>query len=99
MEGEGRYLCLQTVTDDRAGASAGLIEGQERLGRGGGGARTVGGDPSGHQRPVAAIDEPRSARPMGTSSTSQGSLRGWGRAWVGGNGSTCGGFCPGLVHP
>ena len=80
MEGEGRYLCLQTVTDDRAGASAGLIEGQERLGRGGGGARTVGGDSSGHQRSVGAIDEPLSARPMDTSSTSRGSLRGWGRA-------------------
>ena len=76
MDGKGRSLCLQTVTDDRARASAGLIEGQERLGRGGRGARTVEGDPSEHQRPVGAIDAPQSARPMDTSSTSRGPLRG-----------------------
>ena len=76
----GRYLCPQTVTASPRGASAGLLPWQERLGRGDGGARMVGRDPSGHQRPVGAIDKPRSARPMDTSSTSQGSLRGRGRA-------------------
>ena len=91
--------CLLTVTDDRARACVGLIEGQERLGRGGGVARMVGRDPSGHLRPVGAIDDPRSARPMDTSSTSQGSLRGQGRAWMGGQWIDMQGVCPGFVHP
>ena len=74
------------------GASAGQVSWRERLGRGGGGARAVGRDPSGHQRSVGAIDEPRSARPMDTSSTSRGRCGGGeGHGW-GGHGSTCGGF-------
>ena len=59
----------------RRGASAGLLPWNERPGRCGRGAQAVGRDPPGHQVPVGAIDEPRSARPMDTSSTSQGSLR------------------------
>ena len=70
------------------GASAGLLPWNERPGRCGRGAQAVGRDPSGHQRPVGAIGEPRSARPMDTSSTSRGPLRGRGRAWLGGNGLT-----------
>lgn len=95
----GRYLCPQTVTARHARTSAGLLPWQERLGRGGGGVRAIGMDPPGHQRPVVAIDEPRSARPMDTTSTSRGSLRGWGRAWRGGQWIDMRGFCPGLVHP
>jgi len=38
----------------------------------------VGGDSSGHQRSVGAIDEPRSSRPMDTSSTSRGRCGGGG---------------------
>ena len=95
---EGQSLGLQTVTDDRARASAGLLEGQQRLGRCGGGARTVGGDPSGHQRSVGAIDQPRSARPMDTSSTSRGSLQGRGRAWMRGQWVDMRGGCPGFAR-
>ena len=78
-----RLMALSVPSDcnrSPRGASAGLLPWKERLGRGSGGAQAVGMDPSGHQRSVGAIDEPRSARPMDTSSTSQGSLRGRGRA-------------------
>ena len=48
---------------------------QERLTRGGGVRTSTRRGPLRRLRPVGAIDEPRSARPMDTSSTSQGSLR------------------------
>ena len=67
-----------------------MLSWRQRLGRGGRGTRTIGGDPSGHHRPVGAIDEPRSAQPMDTSSTSWGRW-GRGRPWMGGSGSTRGG--------
>ena len=86
-----RLMALSVPSDcnrSPRGASAGLLPWRERLGRGGRGAQTVGGDPSGHQRPVAAIYEPGSARPMDTSSTSWGRCGGGGRAWMGGSGLT-----------
>ena len=41
------------------GASGGLVSWRQELGKGGGGARTVGEDPSGHSRSVGEIAEPR----------------------------------------
>ena len=58
----------------------------------------VGGDPSGHQRPVGAIDEPRSARPVDTSFI-PGAAAGAGEGMVGGQWVDMRGFCPGFVHP
>ena len=65
---------------------------RERLTRGGGVRTSIRRGPLRRLRPVGAIDELRSARPMDTPSTSQGSLRWLGRPWMGGSGSTCGGF-------
>ena len=79
-------------------ASAGLVSRRERLGRGGRGVRAVGGDPSGHQRPVRAIDEPRSARPMDTSSTSRGAA-GAGEGMDGGAMGRHAAFSPGFLPP
>ena len=68
MEGEGRSLCLPSVTPRRAGRPRGYYKDRS----GSIEARAVGYDPLGHQRPVGVIDEPGFARPMDTSSTSRG---------------------------
>ena len=85
-----RLMALSVPSDcnrSPRGASAGLLPWKERPGRCGRGAQAVGRDPPGHQRPVVAIDEPRSARPMDTSSTSRGCCgggegHGLGGQWV-----------------
>ena len=81
------------------GARAGLLLWWERLGRGGGGARAVGWDPPGYRRSVGAIGEPRSARPMDTSSTSQGVAAVAGEAMERGAMDRHAGVSSGFVHP
>ena len=81
------------------GASAGLLPWQERLGRGGGGARTVGEDPSGHSRSVGEIAEPRVRAAHEHMIYILGVTAGARRPWMERQWVDMRGVCPGLVHP
>ena len=81
------------------GASAGLLPWQERLGRGGRGAQTVGGGSSEHQKSVGAIDEPRSAWPQGHIIYIPGVAAGVGEAIDGGQGVDMRGVLSGFGAP
>ena len=81
------------------GASAGLVSWRQRLGRGGGGARMVGEDPSGHSRSVGEIAEPRVRAAHEHIICILGAAAGAGEAMDGGQWIDMRGFCPGFVHP